>query len=174
MNFSFVGKSSAVSEALKDKTIEKMDRLAKFLGDDTNITVAYKVTKLENKIEVTFNAFKKTLRAEAKAEDMYMAIDHVVDNMEKQLRRLKNRLETKAKKAGEFVDGAATDDLPDYDLLVIQRKKFDIDYMEVEDAIVQMELTNKDFFLYRNTLTDDIQVVYKTKEGNTYGVIEPA
>ena len=174
MKFSFVGKASAVSEALKDKTIEKMEKLAKFLPDGSDINVAYKVTKLENKIEVTFNAFQKKLRAEAKAEDMYAAIDKVVENMEKQLRRLKNRVETKAKAAVDFVADIKADDLPDYDLLVINRKKFPVEYMEVEDAIVQMELTNKDFFLYRDTVTEDIHVVYKTKEENTYGVIEPS
>ena len=173
MKLSFVGKTTAISEALKEKTIEKMDRLSKFLDEDANVRVAYKVTKLENKIEVTFDAFKKKLRAEAKDGDMYAAIDHVVDNMEKQLRRLKNRIETKSKKAVDFVTDTFADDLPDYDLLVIQRKKFDVDYLEVEDAIVQMELANKDFFLFRDTITDDIQVVYKTKEPNTYGVIEP-
>ena len=173
MNFSFVGKANAISEPLKEKTMEKMERLSKFLTEDTDINIAYKVTKLENKIEVTFNAFKKKLRAEAKAEDMYAAIDHVVDNMEKQLRRLKNRVETASRRTVDAVAELA-EDAPDYDLLVIQRKKFPIEYMEAEDAIMQMELSNKDFFLYRDTITDEIHVAYKTKAGNTYGIIEPS
>ena len=177
MKFSFVGKPNVVSDALKETTVDKMSKLVKFLPDDTEITVAYKVTKLENKIGVTFSAFKRTIRAEAKAADMYSAIDDVTEVMEKQLRRLKNRLQDKHKKSAPRDDISAIDLEADtaYDSpIIVTRKKFEIDQMEIEDAIMEMELSGHNFYLFRNTSTNEINVAYKTKVENEYGLIDPS
>ena len=176
MKFSFVGKSNVVSDAIKELTMEKMDRLSKFLPEGTDLTIAYKVTKLENKVEVTFNAFKRSLRAEAKADDMYVAIDQVTEVMEKQLRRLKTRLQDKQRKGrGEEginldIEEAVSDFEPS---TIITRKKFLVEDMEIEDAITAMELSGHNFYLFRNPETSEVNVIYKTREDDRYGLIEP-
>ncbi|MCL1996302.1 MAG: ribosome-associated translation inhibitor RaiA [Defluviitaleaceae bacterium] len=176
MKFSFVGKPNVISEPLKEKTMDKMARLKKFLPEDIDIKVAYKVTKLENKIEVTFFAFKRTIRAEAKANDMYSAIDDVVEVIEKQLRRLKNRLQDKQRKSApkDGVPVTGTEEITNYDSpIIVTRKNFDIEQMEIEDAIMALELSGHGFYLFRSTATSEINVVYKTKVENEYGLIDP-
>lgn len=174
MNYSFVGKPNVVSDALKDITIEKLDRLGKFLPEETVLTVAYKVTKLENKIEVTFTAYKRPLRAEAKAADMYTAIDKVVEVMEKQLRRLKSRLKDRAQASGTLADHLPEDDTLAYESpITIVRKSFEVDQLSVEDAVMALELSGHKFYLFRNADTAEINVIFKSKEDNEYGLIDP-
>ena len=175
MKFSFIGKPNVVSEALKEKTIEKMSKLSKFLPEDTELNVAYKVTKLENKIKVTFTAFKRTLRAEVKATDMYSAIDDITEVLEKQLRRLKTRLQDRSKKAfkGEITQADEQDPILE-STIIVNRKSFVINQMDIEDAIMEMELSGHNFYLFRNTETNEVNVVYKSKEKNHYGVIDPS
>jgi len=174
MKYSFVGKSNVVSDTLKETTMEKLDRLNKFLPEETELTVAYKVTKLENKIEVTFTAYKRPLRAEAKAADMYTAIDKVVEVMEKQLRRLKSRLKDREQAPGDINSFAPTDDdVIQESPITIVRKSFVVDQLSVEDAVMALELSGHKFYLFRNTDTDEINVIFKSKEENEYGLIDP-
>lgn len=177
MKLSFVGKSNVVSEALKQKTEEKLSRLDKFLPEDINVTVAFKLVKIENKVEVTFYAYGKTLRAEAKNnEDMYKALDLVVENLEKQLRRLRNKEQEKARRTNSIVEDLfpemTTIEEPDEEETIIVLKNQEIIPQEVEDAIMQLELLGRQFLVFRNNLTDRVNVVYKMKAENTYGLIE--
>ena len=176
MNISFVGKSNVVSEALKQKAEEKLRRITKFIPEDVNITVAFKVIKLENRVEITFYAYGKTIRAEAKANsDMYIALDLVIDNLEKQLRRLRNKTVEKARRTSsvsELFIEPEEEDLTDEGEVTVILKNKEIVPQEVEDAIMQLELLGKQFLVFRNMLTDRVNVVYKTKGENTYGLIE--
>lgn len=175
MKYSFVGKANVLSDSLKETTIEKMNRLSKFLSEETEITVAYKVTKLENKIEVTFTAFKRPLRAEASSTDMYTAVDQVVDVIEKQLRRLKSRLQDKSKKGrndSNFIE--TEEDFVYQSPITITRKSFPVIPMDIEDAIMEMELTGHKFYLFRNPETNEINVIFKGKEENEYGLLDPS
>ena len=176
MNLSFVGKSNVVSEALKQKTEEKLERLAKFLPENVNITVAFKLVKIEHKVEVTFYAYGKTLRAESKDNtDMYTALDLVVENLEKQLRRLRNKAQEKARRNNSVVEDLFMEvpaEETEMEETVIILKNQEIVPQEVEDAIMQLELLGKQFLVFRNNLTDRVNVVYKMAEENTYGLIE--
>ncbi|MCL1925361.1 MAG: ribosome-associated translation inhibitor RaiA [Defluviitaleaceae bacterium] len=175
MKISFVGKPNVVSAALKEKTEEKLQRLSKFLSEDIHITVAFKIVKIEHKIEVTFYAYGKTFRAEAKDnEDMYSALDLVVENLEKQLRRLRNKTQEKARRTSSVSDLFIEDTPEDFEEeeTTIILKNQEIVPQEVEDAIMQLELLGKQFLVFRNILTDRVNVVYKTSNENTYGLIE--
>lgn len=176
MNISFVGKPNVVSEALKQKTEEKLERLTKFLPETVNVTVAFKLIKIEHRIEVTFYAYGKTIRAEAKDNtDMYTALDLVIENLEKQLRRLRNKEQEKARRANPTVEALFPEislEEPDDEETVIILKNQEILPQEVEDAIMQLELLGKQFLVFRNNITDRVNVVYKMKSENTYGLIE--
>ncbi|MCL1936461.1 MAG: ribosome-associated translation inhibitor RaiA [Defluviitaleaceae bacterium] len=178
MKFSFVGKQNVVSDSLKQKTIDKMQRLEKFLTEDTQINVTYKVTNLTNKIEVHFTAYKKPLRAEAKSTDMYTAIDLVTEMIEKQLRRLKSRIQDKHKRAGKDLNIPEIEESYEDEIytspLTITRKSFVVEPMEVEDAIMEMELSGHQFYLFRNTITNEVNVVFKSKGENKYGLLDPS
>lgn len=179
MRYSFVGKDTVISEALKEKTMQKMSKLEKFIPEDTEVSITYSVTKLENKIEVTMPIQKRILRAEARQEDMYAAVDQVVDILENQMIKYKGRLKDKSRRDKAFKEELATvftdilSESENKDAIEIKRtKRFGIKPMDSEEAVMEMELLNHDFYVFRNTENDEVNVVYKRNDG-TYGLIEP-
>ncbi len=177
MNYTFVGKGMTVTEGMKEKTTSKIeDRLSRYLKEDTKIGVTYTVVKLEHKIEITMRLPKRTLRAETSDEDMYAAIDKVVDIAEKRLVKYKSRLKDKSHRDKKFMEefDFFSTDIKDVDVNdnVLKVKKFPIKPMGVDEAIMEMELVGHSFYVYTDATTNEVNVVYKRFDGG-YGVIEP-
>ncbi|MFV0439932.1 MAG: ribosome hibernation-promoting factor, HPF/YfiA family [Lachnospirales bacterium] len=178
MNYTFVGKGMTVTEGMKQKTIDKLeDRISRYISDDTKIGVTFSVAKKEHKVEVTIHLPKRTLRAETSDDDMYVAIDYVVDIAEKQLAKYKSRLKEKVQRDRRFTE--EFNYLPeiengeeDFDDEVVKVKKFPVKPMSVDEAIMEMDLIGHNFFVYRDADTNEVNVVYK-RHNNGYGVIEP-
>ncbi|WP_250278741.1 ribosome hibernation-promoting factor, HPF/YfiA family [[Clostridium] colinum] len=178
MRYTFKAKNTTVTDALKEKITSKIDRLERLFPENTDINVTLSVVKLDHKIEVTVNLPKRVLRAEVTRDDMYVAIDEVVDKLEKQMVKYKNRLRDKSRRDVSFTDElkAISDEIDteyEEDTIKIDRtKKFEIKPMDPEEAVMEMELISHNFFVFRNATTDDINVVYKRKDGS-YGLIDP-
>jgi len=179
MRYSFTGKDTTVSEALKEKVITKLERLEKLVPENTSIVVTFKVVKLDHTIEVTANLPKRILRAEVTSQDMYAAIDEVADVLEKQMVKYKNRLRDKARRDTSFIDelkyfepASKGIEIDDGEVKIAKTKRFAIKPMDAEEAVMEMEMLGHSFFVYRNASSDEINVVYKRKNG-TYGLIEP-
>ncbi len=177
MKYTFVGKSYVISEAIKAHAEKKINRLSKFLPENTEVNVTFDVTKLDQKVEVTVYLQKRVLRAEMVDKDMYVAVDKVADVLESQMARYKDRLKTKSRRDNSYVDEysayfgeeeSTVDDEPK----VIKSKRFAIKPMDTEDAIMEMDLVGHSFFVFRNSSSDEVNVVYKRNDGN-YGLIEP-
>jgi putative sigma-54 modulation protein len=104
---------------------------------------------------------------------MYVSIDLVEEVIERQLRKYKNKLIDKEQNAAQlskaFIDEDAYEE---EEIEIIRSKKFAMKPMDAEEACVQMELLGHNFFVFRNSDTEEVNVVYKRK-GNTYGLIEP-
>lgn len=132
MRYSFTGKNTTVTEALKDKITAKLGRLEKLFPEDISITVTLSVVKLDHTIEVTVNLPKRILRAEVTSDDMYSAIDEVVDVLEKQMVKYKNRLRDKSRRDTSFIEELKAfkedDDYNDEDegIKIARIKKFPI------------------------------------------------
>lgn len=181
MNYMISGKNIEVTEALKQKIEDKMERLAKFLHDDTNIHVTLSVQKLQQKLEVTIPIKGTILRAEIEEHDMYVAIDKVVDILEKQIVKYRSKLKDKHKHDNSFKEEfikslndveMENDDVHE-ELKITRIKSFDIKPMSSEEAIMQMNLLGHDFFMFKNIEHGDrLNVIYRRK-GNTYGLINP-
>lgn len=179
MNYVFVGKSVVVSEAIKEKTISKLDRLEKFLPEDTDVIVTFNVVKKEHKVEVTIPLPQRTLRAEVVEDDMYVAIDKVVDVLEKQLVKYKTRLKDKSRRDAKYkseydvyANLSVQDTTEEVEDTVIKTKRFPIKPMTVDEAIMEMDLIGHSFFVFFNGENDEVNVVYKRNDGG-YGLIEP-
>ncbi len=178
MNYTFVGKGMTVTEGMKEKAKDKIDdRLSRYISEDTKIGVTFSQVKKVSKIEVTVHLPKRTLRAETTHEDMYAAIDLVVDIAEKQIAKYKSRLKDKSQRDKSFADEFSF--LPAHDESdvevndeVVKVKKFPVKPMGVEEAIMEMELVGHNFYVYRDATTNEVNVVYKRFD-NGYGVIEP-
>ena len=179
MRYSFTGKNTTVTEALKEKITSKLERIEKLVPEGTSIAVTLSVVKLDHTIDVTVTLPKRILRAEVTQADMYSAIDEVVDILEKQMVKYKNRLRDKARRDNSFVEElkyfepVSNDDKSDDEgVKIAKTKKFAVKPMDAEEAVMEMELLGHSFFVYRNSTSDEINVVYKRKNG-TYGLIEP-
>ena len=148
-----------------------MDR---FFAPDTEVKVTLSVEKERQKIEVTIPVKGSIIRSEQVSNDMYVSIDLVEEVIERQLKKYKNKLIDKQQDAAafaqEYIDKEYVDD--DADVKIIRTKRFDVKPMDPEEACVQMELLGHSFYVFFNSETEQINVVYKRK-GNTYGLIEP-
>ena len=173
MRITISGKNINVTQGLKDAINEKLGKLEKYFTPETEAIVTLGVEKNRQKIEVTIPVKGSVIRAEQVSDDMYVSIDLVQEIIERQMRKYKTRLVNKNRGAGNFQKAYIEMDVEDPDeVQIVRSKKFAIKPMDPEEACVQMELLGHSFFVFRNSKTDDVNVVYKRK-GNTYGLIEP-
>ena len=175
MKFIISGKNIEVTEGIKAAIEEKLGRLDKYLVDDTIVNVTLSVQKGRQKIEVTIPMKGHIIRAEEGSEDMYVSIDLVVDVIERQIRRYKKKLIDKKQAAIAFSQAFIEDEEDtayEDDIQIVKTKKFAMKPVNPEEACLQMEMLGHNFFVFLNSETEQVNVVYKRKNG-TYGLIEP-
>lgn len=170
------GKNIPVTEGLKLHIDKRIGKLEKYFEENTEAQVTLSVAKDTHIVEVTvlLNG-GLLLRAEEKSPDMYASIDQVIEKLERQTRKYKTRVNRKSRQESikDFNGGAApiVEDLTD-EPKIARVKKFNMKPMMVDEAILQMDLLGHDFFVFIDGETEDVNVVYRRKNGD-YGVIEP-
>ena len=172
MNYIFLAKGFTLSEDSKQIITKKMNKLAKFFTDETEVHVAVSHIKQKQVVEVTIIHKGLALRAEAVAEDIISSIERAVDTLERQIQKHKTRLEKRLHTPAftpEFILQNEEDEEKDF--RVVKSKKFNIKPMKVEEAILQMNLLGHVFFVFTNMDTNSTNVVYKRKDED-YGLIE--
>ncbi len=173
MKYIISGKNIEVTDGLRSAVYEKLDRLEKYFNEDTEVLVTFSVEKDRQKMEVTIPIKGNIIRAEQVSDDMYVSIELVTEVIERQISRHKKKLVDKAQSASYFQKSFIEEDIPDDDeISIIRTKRFAVKPMDPEEACVQMDLLGHNFFVFRNSQTEEVNVVYKRK-GNTYGLIEP-
>lgn len=173
MNLVISGKNLDITEGLRSAIEEKIGKLERYFTDTTEVHVTLSTEKNRQKIEITIPMKGSIIRAEEVSSDMYVSIDLVEEVIERQLRKYKNKLIDKEQNAAHLSQSfIEADDFEDEDIQIIRSKKFAMKPMDPEEACVQMELIGHNFFVFRNSETDEVNVVYK-RRGNTYGLIEP-
>lgn len=174
MKLNIRGDKLEITDAIRDYVEDKLGRLDKYFKDgDINANVLLKVKGNRQIIEVTVPTDKYILRSEEEHNDLYAAIDLVVDKLEGQIRKNK----TKLKK--QNIDNKYKDFNFDYELdedeenndVIVKHKEIEMKPMDSEEAILEMELLGHSFFVYKDVDTGNVNVLYKRKDGN-YGLIE--
>ncbi len=170
MTARFVFKKVSLTDKEKDMVQKKLAKLDKFFSDDTEATVNFRELKNERKkVEVTI-LYKDTFyRSEVDDTDYISAIEKAVDILEGQIRKNKTRLK-KRLRDGAFDKYSAPE--PEITPTVVKTKNFKIGNMDVEEAITEMELLMHQFFIFKNSDTDKLNVVYKRNDGE-YGLLVP-
>ena len=175
MKVQIYGKNITVTPAIAEKIEKKLNHLEKYFIIDENViaTVVVRVYPNKQKIEVTIPTKFAVLRAEVVHDDLYAAIDLAIDKLEDQIRRQKTRLtrKNKEKLAYAFLETEELDEEYDEADEVVKTKSIVPDTMELDEAIMRMEMLNHNFFIYRDDETKEIAVVYKRHDGG-YGLIE--
>ena len=174
MKFEIVGKNVTITTGMKEKIEKKLSSLNKYILIDEEATarVVARVYPNIQKIEVTIPSKAGLLRTEVMHEDLYAAIDLAVDKLEDQIRRQKTRLSRKHKEklALSFLE-EETDSIEDEDDVLVKTKTIRAEKMDIEEAILRMNMLNHSFFIYTDVETETVCVVYKRNDGG-YGLIE--
>jgi len=166
------------SEPLKTYAQEKIEKVQRYIDEPIVVQVFLTVEKIRHLAEITITARGITIKASEETNDMYAAIDAVTDKIERQLRRYKERIkahkpgnENTARRIKKTVLSAESVE-PRQEPVIIKSNTFSIKPMSVDEAVMQMDLLHKDFLVFTDSTTEDINVIYRRKDGN-YGLIEP-
>lgn len=180
MNIIISGKQMDLTDGIKDAIEEKLGRLDFYLNPNTDVKVTVSAKKARQKVEVTIIPISgPIIRAEDIEENLYAAIDVVYDKLNKQLRKYKKRLQDKHQ-SNESIRFDSIEDIQDNDcfldesnsdIIIERNKKFGVKPMSPEEAVLQMDLLGHDFYMFKNSESDDISIVYRRKNGG-YGLIE--
>ncbi|MTI71992.1 MAG: ribosome-associated translation inhibitor RaiA [Firmicutes bacterium] len=169
------GKNMQVTNALKDTAIKKLGKLDKYFHKDVEAEATMSVEKDRQILEVTIPFAGTILRAEEATSDMYASIDKAVDILERQVKKHKTKLE-KRHRSSETIRfeniPSMKEEKEDDEPKIVRTKKFAMKPMDEEEAVLQMELLGHNFFVFTNGETEEVNVVYKRKDGD-YGLIEP-
>ena len=172
MRITISGRNIELTDGLKAAVEDKIGKLEKYFTPDTDVFVTLSVEKERQKIEVTIPVKGNIIRSEQVSSDMYVSIDLVEEVIERQLKKYKNKIVDKQQNAAAFAQEFVEKDYDDDEVKIIRTKRFGIKPMDPEEACVQMELLGHNFYVFFNSETEEVNVVYKRK-GNTYGLIEP-
>ena len=126
------------------------------------------------KAEVTIPLPYLVLRAEETSPDMYGSIDLVTDKLIRQIRRHKTKINRKSRERGlESAEFADTDELEPEEkkIEIVRTKNISVKPMDSEEAVLQMELLGHNFFIYKDSETNDINIVYRRRDGR-YGLMD--
>ena len=174
MKITLRGKNIEITEAIEEKVSEKLSKLDKYfiVSENVEAKVLVRTYPYGQKIEVTIPTEYVLLRAEVVDQDLYNAIDLVIDKLEGQIRKYKTRLNRKTKDNKLAFNLASIEPLEDEEEdVLVKTKTITPKPMDMEEAIMQMELIGHSFFVYRDTETDAISIVYRRNDGD-YGLIE--
>lgn len=176
MKFNIIGRRYDVTDKIKDYVEKKLGKLDKFFREESEARVVIGTIKDNDYIEATIYAGGMMYRAEASDKEILAAIDKIVDVIERQIRKNKTRLEKKIKRDATLdnmlISGAPyTEGEETKEFEIVKTKRFVVKPMNAEEAILQMNLLGHTFFVFKNQDTDEMNVVYKRKDGK-FAIIE--
>ena len=181
LNFNIRGENIEVTPAIRDHVESKIEKIERYFNGDVNANanVNLKVyNDKQTKVEVTIPMKNLTLRAEERHNDMYAAVDLIVDKLERQIRKHKTKVNRKfrdregvglyfaAASQADSVTESSEEEFP-----IVRTKQFDLKPMDQEEAILQMNMLGHDFYIYTDAESDSTSIVYKRRDGK-YGLIE--
>jgi putative sigma-54 modulation protein len=173
MQVTVSGRNIEVTDSLKQYATEKFGRLEKYLPKAVQAIITLSVVKkVHHRAEAAIKSNGLLIQASEETEEMYSAIDLLIEKIERRVRRYKEKLvdhKHQSNKEEEALSSSSEDRIPQ----IIRTKRFDLKPMLPEEAVMQMELLDKDFFIFANVGSGLVNVIYKRKDGNV-GLIEPA
>ena len=180
------GKNVEITDWLRQYVEKKVDKLDRYLPEIQEARVELSVQKTRSSqdrqvAQLTVRSNGLILRAEERTDDMFAAIDAVVDKMHRQIARYKGKREDRWKGQGPNrpetelppLDAEIMEELAEeQERRIVRVKRFAVSPMSEEEAIEQMELLGHDFYVFYNPNSGRMSVLYRRKDGN-YGLLEP-
>ena len=172
MNTSVRFKNLEPSDALKSYVSEKLNRMEKYFNGPAEANVVLSIEKFRHSAEINIIGDRLTINGKEETEEMYSAIDIVLDKLEGQIKKSKQK-SRKFRSKGKN-DGMASDQVVDLDRDQPRVRVHHIEFkpMDVDEAVLQMDLIKDNFLVFTNARTESVNVLYRQKDGN-YGLIQP-
>ena len=173
MKYNIRGNKLEVTDSINDYIRSKLSKVEKYLDDNDVVEAKVLISAKgkDEKVEVTIWSGKYNIRAEVTNEDLYSAIDLVVDKLERQFKKYKEKISNKRVAKEVVSDMEIEDYFEEEEQTIVRRKEVFLKPIDEEEAITQMELLGHTFFVFKNVDTDRINVVYKRNDGD-YGIID--
>ncbi len=173
MKITTTGRKCTLRPTFVERTETKLSKLDKFFEDAASADVTVTAERGKMRVEITIRCNGLLFRAEDTADDPNEAVDRLMDVLIRQIRKNKTRLE-KRLRAGAFAPDSDFADTveEEFEFHVVRSKTFPVKPLDVEEAILQMNMIGHQFYMFRNMETGEINVVYRRKDGN-YGLLEP-
>ncbi len=174
MQVNVIGRNIEVTDALRQYATEKFNRLEKYLPKAVQVVITLSVVKkVHHFAEASIKSNGVLIQASEETGEMYSAIDLLIEKIERRVRRYKEKLVDHKHQTARTEASEASSHPADRIPQIIKTKRFDLKPMLPEEAVMQMELLDKDFFIFSNAGSGQVNVIYKRKDGNV-GLIEPA
>jgi putative sigma-54 modulation protein len=177
MQVTVIGRHLEATDALKQYATERFQRLEKYLPRNSQATITLAVVKKVHHIaEAMIKAGGLLVQATEETEEMYSSIDLLYEKLERRVRKYKERLTDHKHQTGvsEMLTVAQAAAHPEDRIpQIIRTKRFDLKPMLAEEAVMQLELLDKPFFIFANATSGQVNVIYRRNDGNV-GLIEPA
>jgi len=170
MHIDITFKNVDPSEALKDYATKRLSKIGKYIDRPAEAHVILSVEKIRHKAEVTLNADGVIVNAVEITEDLYAAIDMVMDKVERQIKKHKQKLQDRKGAARTVSEAPVSSE--DRSPRVIREKGYFVKPMSVEEAVLQIGVSGKEFLIFQNTDSKQINLIYKRTDGD-WGVVEP-
>ncbi len=172
MNITIIGRKCSPREAFKERAEKKLSKVDRFFTSETEAKITATAEKSYQTVEITLSCGGMVFRAQEKADTIDVALDKCVDNLVRRIRKNKTKLEKRIKGAS-FDAIAEYDDVPEEtEFEIVRTKAVAIKPQSVEEAILQMNMLGHEFYMFTNSATELISLVYKRKDGG-YGLLEP-
>ncbi|HEX2953413.1 MAG TPA: ribosome-associated translation inhibitor RaiA [Bacillota bacterium] len=176
MQISVMGRNLEVTDALRQYAEKKVAKVGKFFEQGPmEAQVTFGVERGKHIVDVTITVDGLLLRGEEKTGDMYASIDGAIEKIERQIQKHKTKINRKLREGNRVVMTSVPAPVQEPEIeehKIVKTKRFAIKPMSVEEAALQMELLGHDFYVFSNAETDEVNVVYRRKDGN-FGLIEP-
>lgn len=170
MKIIITAKKFNVRDALREKIEKKLTKFDRYFGGDTTAKVMCSTEKDRETMEITLTYGGMVFRVQQTTNDMSASLDACIDVLERKIRKNKTRLQKRLKDGAFAVDAGYVEPESAYNL--VKTKRFTVKPMDVEEAILQMEMLGHTFFLYQDPTSEEIQVIYRRADGG-YGLLVP-
>jgi len=173
MDIKITGKDLKVTDSIKEYVEKKLERIEKYFDGEGQVNVTAKTERNMQIAEIYVNAKNNSYRAVTEHKDLYASIDKDVDILEGQIRKMKTKKD-KQNKESSIKETMLSMKMPEIENEVIKTSYYEIKPMAVEDAKLRLqERPTNVFYTFINVDTNKVNVIFKLKDSNNYGLVEP-
>lgn len=174
MNLNITGKDFELTDSIKSYITEKISKLEKYFGSDFDAVATLKIEGNNQVAEIRVNIAGETFKAEAASKDLYASVDKDIEILEGQIRKSKTKKDKQNMVETIRMNNQASSESTQEDGEIIKTIYYSIKPLTQEDAKLVLEGDAKNKFLpFINVETNQVNVIYKLKDGKNFGILEP-